>query len=427
MTAQLDPVESDPAQRDPTQPDPVQTDPTHQDPVQSDPALHPLRLRVLGTSVAVRFEGGLTPAHAETLRRAWSRCVEADDGAAAPERVAEPELGPPGGSFRATLASGRGTRIVEAGTFGHFAADLTSAVTLAAIEARAGEAMMLHASALADPASGRAVALVGRSGMGKTTATRALAGRLGYVTDEAVAVEASGVIAPYPKPLSIITGDAAAPKSQMGPDELGLRPAPAQARLAAVVLLDRNPEAPRPGVTPLGHAEAIIALAPQTSALARARQPLAWLCALLDACGGAVRITYREAHELPELVEGLLERGPIPARWAPAGSESGKATDDGAARPGALLHRARVVDAVEIFADDDHGTELVALVGASVVRLSGVAPAIWRALETPACVEQLAGRLADDIPLPADYEARLREAVTELERHSLLSWAATSH
>ncbi|WP_422933354.1 hypothetical protein [Sinomonas sp. P47F7] len=392
----------------------------------TEPTPEPLRLRVLGTRIDVHFEEGVTPAQAAMMRGAWSRCLETRGGATPGLRAAPRSLGA-AGVYSARVASERGVQPVAAGSFGQFAADLTSVVTVAAIEARAGELMMLHASALADPASGRAVALVGRSGMGKTTATRVLGGRFSYVTDETVAIDREGLIAPYPKPLSIIETEPPAPKSQVGPDELGLRAAPAQARLAAVVLLDRDPEAPRPRVVTLGHADAIVALAPHTSALAQTARPLAWLCTLLDTCGGAVRVTYREAHELPQLVEGLFERRPVEPRWAPAGLDGSEtAGDDGVPR-GALLHRGRVVDAVEIIDAEGPGTELLVMAGTSVVRLSGVAPAIWRALATPASLAQLASRIGPETSLPADYEARLLGAVTELERHALLRWAEIGH
>ena len=52
--------------------------------------------------------------------------------------------------------------------------DLTSRITLAMIEQLVGRGVMLHAAVIGDPESKRAVALVGVSGSGKTTASRFL-------------------------------------------------------------------------------------------------------------------------------------------------------------------------------------------------------------------------------------------------------------
>ena len=97
---------------------------------------------------------------------------------------------------------------------------LSQQVTLAAIEAARGRAWMLHAAGIATP-DGPVVVLVGPSGRGKTTASRALGAVYGYVSDETVAIDEDGRVWPYRKPLSVIE-DFAAPKTQLAPSALGL-------------------------------------------------------------------------------------------------------------------------------------------------------------------------------------------------------------
>ena len=125
----------------------------------------------------------------------------------------------------------------------HMLSGLSQQVTLAAIEAARGRAWMLHAAGIATP-DGQVVVLVGPSGRGKTTASRALGAVYGYVSDETIAIDDDGRVWPYRKPLSVIE-DPAAPKTQLPPSALGLQPLPdAELRVAAVVLLDRDPSHP---------------------------------------------------------------------------------------------------------------------------------------------------------------------------------------
>ncbi|MFX6027812.1 hypothetical protein ABTE84_20905, partial [Acinetobacter baumannii] len=74
---------------------------------------------------------------------------------------------------------------------------------------------MLHAAGVAG-SDGAVVVLVGPSGAGKTTAIRHLAARAGYVSDETIALNATGAVLPYRKPLSVIT-DGVAHKVQHSP------------------------------------------------------------------------------------------------------------------------------------------------------------------------------------------------------------------
>jgi hypothetical protein len=197
--------------------------------------------------------------------------------------------------------------------------------------------------------------------------------------------------------------------------------------------LDRSASVQGPSVEAISHAEAIIELAPQTSSLAQVHRPLQWLCSVLDACGGALRVTYREAADLAELLPGLLARTPVDGGWRAAldgePSVDGSAVD-GAAVDGAdvygpasvgLLRRADVVDAVELVGREPGNSELLVMVDQRVVRLSGVAPAIWRALAVPADFAGLAERIAPEIGLPEGYADLLERAITELEGHGVLA------
>jgi len=316
-----------------------------------------------------------------------------------------------------------GSTPVTGRTFREFASDLTSAVTLAAITSGRGGLVMLHAAALAEEKTGRAVALVGRSGMGKTTATRRLGAKLGYVTDETVGIDGSGRIVPYAKPLSLIIDEAPAPKHQISPDDLGLLMAPASPTLALVVLLDRNRDAAAPKVTLLSHAEAIIELAPHTSSLGKVGRPVSRLFDILDATGGAVRVTYREAEDLADVLPALLDRTPITKRWTsvlgaepalPEGHEHGDTSNS------PTLSRADLLDAVELPLPDGQGTELVVMTDRGVVRITGIGPAIWHALATPGDLSGIAQRIAPHVGLPPGYEALLLSSVKELLSQGIL-------
>lgn len=183
----------------------------------------------------------------------------------------------------------------------------TQAVTRTFITAQTGRLLMLHAGACADPESGAAVVYVAPGGTGKTTLSRVLGRSLGYLTDETVGITATGRILPYPKPLSIRTNGWAGPKTETSPDELQLVAAPSAPWLRRIVLLDRaDDHAGPPRCTELEVADAIIALAPETSALSSLERPLHLLADLIAATGPVLRCTYREAEDLAPLLTALV-------------------------------------------------------------------------------------------------------------------------
>ncbi len=265
---------------------------------------------------------------------------------------------------------------------------LTSELTLAGIEHAAGTSLMVHAAGLAFP-DGRVIALVGESGAGKTTATRALCrtdgpAGFGYVTDETVAVDADLRVRPFPKPLALVE-NGPTPKVHRGPDDLGLATAPARLTLAGVVLLRRDAEhRGPPRVTPVAQLDLMAALVPHTSALTRLPDPVRRLADLVGRCAGyAVR--YREADDL---AGGLGELS-----WDPP---QGLTQDDLGARDeptdsGPVATRQPGAADVLVTAD---GAFL--LIDSRPVRLSAVGVSVWQGLQAglrgPRLVEHVIDR-----------------------------------
>ncbi len=199
---------------------------------------------------------------------------------------------------RGALASSDPVTVLEA---------LSPAVTMAAITRMQDSLLMLHAAALADPATGATALLVGASGAGKTTAAGILGRQLGYLSDETAGLRADHSVVPYPKPLSV-RRDQTAPKEQVAPGALGLVHPPAACHVAGLLLLQRDPHLEGAAVSeevPILHA--LVELAVQSSYLASHPRPLHRLAAVVRAAGGAHRVRYREAEDLVPVVHHLLE------------------------------------------------------------------------------------------------------------------------
>ncbi|MDE0545354.1 hypothetical protein [Microbacterium sp. C7(2022)] len=285
--------------------------------------------------------------------------------------------------------------------------DLSTRVTLAAIDARRGQFWMLHAAGLALD-NGQVVAFVGPSGRGKTTASRALGARFGYVTDETVAIDASGRVWPYRKPLSIIEAGARV-KVQRAPSSIGLRAvADVPLQLAAVVVLDRISDTEKSDAAALPVAEridlgdAINDLVEQSSYLSLMPAPLQTIAAHVEAVGGVLRVTYSEAQTLlaimPELVQEY--RAPVVETRA----EIIDATAAVAGAPG-TYSRGPAHDVLALEDPDRLITLHLDDEGLGTVRvLSGIAPALWRAAEaTP--FEGLVQAALDAYGQPEDVDA----------------------
>jgi len=249
------------------------------------PGVDELVIEALGVPLRLRVPYG---GPLREIRAAWSDAIIA--AAPPPAAIVEvpwPDLVWGGGDTRELLHH------------------LSPAVTQRAIAARRGELVMLHAAALADPVTGATAVLVAPSGTGKTTASRALGTRFAYLSDETAAITRKGVVLPYRKPLSIIEDGPI--KAQRSPGELGLITIERECRLAALLVIQRDPHhqgAPR--VVRLQTVDAIAAVAPESSYLPSLDQPLHRLAELIGLAGGAHRVTYCEAESLTDIVDELL-------------------------------------------------------------------------------------------------------------------------
>lgn len=299
-------------------------------------------------------------------------------------------------------------------------ASLSMDVTRAAIAARRGAAWLLHAAGVAAP-DGRVVVFVGRSGAGKTTATRALGQRWGYVSDETVSIDAEGAVLPYRKPLSVIT-DGHDVKVQHAPADLGLRPLPdAPLRVARVVLLDRHTDGGPARLEPETLSGALPDLAVNSSALAAMADPLRTLARVIARTGGVLRARYADARDLVPLVEELLAAPPlasdiddptIPLRSAP----------DTAQTPPSTIERAPFVDTCAL--EDGRIAVLSARdFGDAELRvLDGIGPSIWQEAAGTTREQLIAAveRRHGAPPPGVAVDALIDEAIEALHREGLL-------
>lgn len=378
----------------------------------------PLCLEVLGTVFTVRWGAGVDYVQRESMLRAWSRCVVERPECLAPARQDKPAAPTAALPFTAVITflsnlPGGGRRQLAALSFEQLAEYLTSELTLAGILERAGELTMLHACGVADVRTGGVIALVAKSGTGKTTAATVLAKSRGYVTDETVAIGPSGEVLAYPKPLSVKQAAAGAAKIQVGPDELGLAELPPALFIDAIILLDRvrPPRASTaPNLQPVPLADAVLALIPDSSSQASIKEPLQSLCRLIENVGGLWRLEYSEAEDLP----GFLEKG-LAKLEAERGSWSvpSAPVEAGNIPPG-HLRRTDPVDAVLIDGD------LLVLQETEILRLSGIAPTIWSASSRSVTAETLAAEVGLEHGLPDGYKETLDAAVDELVERGIL-------
>lgn len=382
-----------------------------------------LNIDVLGIRFTVCWGPGVNAGQRQATAQAWSRCL----GVPARPSGQHAEYSTPGLQFTASVhfdskVPGSGVKHLGSATFEGLSEAVTSEVTVAAILERAGELTMLHACGIADPNDGAVIALVAKSGTGKTTASSQLALTFGYVTDETVAIRTDGTIEPYPKPLSVKQQTPGAAKLQMGPDELGLQAIPANPYLKAIALLDRVSagDYQLPVVKQVPLIEAVLALIPETSSQAAVFQPLQSLCRLIESVGGVFKVTYSEAADLRDSLAPLFlrELSELPSAtsgsWSPAvpvrPSEHAAETI-----PAGWLRRTPVVDAVEIEGD------LLVLTDSELTRLSGIGPLIWMSTERPVSMRVLTRQLEAEHGLPDGYEAVLNAAVDALVGQGLIT------
>ncbi len=286
---------------------------------------------------------------------------------------------------------------------------LTSRVTIAALTQTAGQRLNIHAGAVAD-ASGRALAVVGASGSGKTTAICRLAQKLGYLSDETVSVDDDLLIHPHPKPLSVIQDrDSPYRKASLSPDDLGLVEPPDTAHLHRIVILRRGTGGE--GLDPLPTPQAIVEIVAQTSSLVLLDEPIRRLADTVDACGGAWVLHYAEIEDWVGSLVDLLDRDPrdpLPRTHHPYVAGSAITVPPG------TWSRAPWRDCVQF--DDD----VVLMVEDTAHVLTGLGGLIWLALAAPQTTDALVLHAQAALGEHPDAPALISQALDELVERRLL-------
>ncbi|QCV96066.1 hypothetical protein [Acidipropionibacterium acidipropionici] len=269
-------------------------------PTTSQPASRPTVLPLAGAGSRVDLELGPKAAGlADALTSTWRRCLVSPREGTLSSAPATP-------SIRIDLTADPDAHLAASSPDPDaLLTATTQAVTHALITGGTGTHLMFHAGALAHPVTNRAVVLVAPGGTGKTTLTRTLGTRYRYLTDETVAIDTDGRVLPYPKPLSIRT-PGRAHKVETPPDELGLLPHAGPAPLKRILILDRADRYGRPQSEEMDLFDAVMELAPQTSALSALDAGLQRLAGLIEATGPVLKVHYRDAQSLGPLVADLI-------------------------------------------------------------------------------------------------------------------------
>ncbi|BCT77053.1 hypothetical protein SCMU_28950 [Sinomonas cyclohexanicum] len=313
---------------------------------------------------------------------------------------------------------------------------LSYTLTVATIQRRAGQALLLHAAGLASDDGRWAVALVAPSGMGKTTAAHGLGRAFGYMSDELVAIERDHTVHAYAKPLSILA-PGADHKADTSPDQLGLRrvvrTGDAGPRLAALVLLRRLPSADRaedPVLVPIALFDALPDLVAQTSSLWLQDRPLQWLAEAAQRGGGPYELRYTDISDCVSLIGGIFA--------APREHEAGAAVvphppgADDRWRQGAAPHTVPyLVGSVQITGGStvrrrpwtdalEAGGEVLLLIGPELLRLSGIGALAWLAAAEGVEVQQLVEIARAEFGEHPDSAEIVDRAVIELIRTGVL-------
>ena len=253
---------------------------------------HLLRLHGLGASVDLQCSGERADLLASRLRDAWSRCL------VEPKRETTDDLrtGPPVEAHLDRQAD-----------LAHQLMVTTQSVTRALITANIGRLLMLHAGAVSHPTTGATLVYVAPGGTGKTTLSRLLGQRFGYVTDETVGIDEGLNILPYPKPLSIRPPEGGT-KDEVSPDRLGLSAVAAAPHATRVILLSRQAShGSAPEIEELTLMDSVFALVDQTSSLTELERPLQRLGDLIERCGPVLRVHYTEAANVSEVLAAHIE------------------------------------------------------------------------------------------------------------------------
>ncbi len=382
-------------------------------------------VRALSTPVEVRCDDSLTEAESSSLLAPWRDLVTSDS----PTVSIDVRRSDPSQNDSARPPLGADERAVAAPTIRSLGDRLSGEITLAALTGMKGEALLLHAAGVALE-DGRVIGLIGPSGRGKTTASRSLADRLAYVTDEALAIRPDLSVVPFPKPLSIL--GAAGGKDHRSAQELGLKTVDGQAlQLAALVLLDRRDGVDQPVVESVELNPGLAELVSQSSFLVDLPHPLETLAEIIGATGGLRRVVYSEASTLhtaldaildatsePPVLTSVTERSQIDCRDPADPGENPPSSADGLRVAGVVggLRRTRHIDAA--FLDDD----LYVFRSGEIVILEGIGPTVWLAADGLTRDELVDVAVTEFGAPPAgvDAGATVDQAVTELLERELL-------
>lgn len=378
-------------------------------------------ISAFGVPVSVEISGNRAHELAAEVNHVWERCSPVREtsrgGGAGP--VVRVLLDSDQGVVDSALAgqSAGQPQVFASTSLDEISGLLVSAVTAAALEAAAGQLLLLHAAAVCDRATGATVVLAGPSGMGKSTAARLLGTSLGYVTDETVALAADLTLHPYPKPLSLFPDGRTWGKKQHSPGDLGLLEPPTTLHLAGIVLLERSEEAPEiPELTPLSTVEATVGLGPHTSYLSHLDRPLHRLAEAASCGAGAHLLRYRASADLLPAIKEVVATSALQGAPAPLAVVPALADDVPVAAQAALA--AAPLD--DLLATDQGGA---AFHGGLLVGLSPIALHVLQLVQTSAQdLESLTEALTSTFGTPTEGEpiALTAEIVTDLLRNGLL-------
>ena len=273
-------------------PPPGSPAPTPHDPSGRPEAELAVDVRALGTIMRIQTPDAECAA---VVRRAWHLALYSGERVDVPEdRLVHMQVGDGGDDDR----SERRSRAMVA---------LTQTLTQEALRAQAGKAVFLHAGGLCNPRTGASFVYVAPGGTGKTTLTRTLGRTFAYLSDETIAVTADGAILPYLKPLSVRRGGLGSVKDEVAPGELGLMAPTVTPWVAGLVILRRQ-EGATLHVEPVDTLDAIVALSPETSAMAALDHPLRRVAHVIERARGLTIVTYSEATQLGPMVDVILSR-----------------------------------------------------------------------------------------------------------------------
>ena len=226
--------------------------------------------------------------------------------------------------------------------------------------------------------------IVAQSGTGKTTATRVLAERLGYLSDETVSITPDGVVHP-PKPLSVITDP-----EQPGRERSSPRPTtwdsahPDTGRLARFVVLRRGVPDPR-GLVRLEPMRPCSTSSSSRRRSAEVTDPLVTLLSLDRRDGGVWALEYDEIDEHLDDLEALLAEDVAPVdRPQPLqhpGTHRSRRTGRGA----------DTAPTAAVGGRDRARRRGPRPVGERAVRLDNLMATLWLELDSPRTLDALVG------------------------------------